>query len=168
MGAAYGTAKSGIGIAGVGTFRSDLIMKVGIDAYTWENVYGILTVSSVTNSSGHVWYHCCIRTRRGSPHCRQHEAPATADVQLVQRLPSPWMWIKCGTYGSSSRIRDRYRGRFGEDDQPLGKAVTGELTPREPGSEGIHATITSLRGNGTHTHFWGGAGSVWVRKDHSR
>lgn len=29
MGAAYGTAKSGIGIAGVGTFRSDLIMKVG-------------------------------------------------------------------------------------------------------------------------------------------
>ncbi|KAB8256739.1 V-type proton ATPase 16 kDa proteolipid subunit 2 [Aspergillus pseudonomiae] len=27
MGAAYGTAKSGIGISGVGTFRSDLIMK---------------------------------------------------------------------------------------------------------------------------------------------
>ena len=27
-GAAYGTAKSGIGIAGVGTFRPDLIMKV--------------------------------------------------------------------------------------------------------------------------------------------
>lgn len=29
-GAAYGTAKSGIGIAGIGTFRPDLIMKVGI------------------------------------------------------------------------------------------------------------------------------------------
>ncbi|KAI2793601.1 V-type proton ATPase 16 kDa proteolipid subunit 2 [Penicillium oxalicum] len=29
-GAAYGTAKSGIGIAGVGTFRPDLIMKVGL------------------------------------------------------------------------------------------------------------------------------------------
>lgn len=29
IGAAYGTAKSGIGIAGVGTFRPDLIMKVG-------------------------------------------------------------------------------------------------------------------------------------------
>lgn len=28
IGAAYGTAKSGIGIAGVGTFRPDLIMKV--------------------------------------------------------------------------------------------------------------------------------------------
>lgn len=30
IGAAYGTAKSGIGIAGVGTFRPDLIMKVGV------------------------------------------------------------------------------------------------------------------------------------------
>jgi hypothetical protein len=29
MGAAYGTAKSGIGIAGVGTYRPDLIMKAG-------------------------------------------------------------------------------------------------------------------------------------------
>lgn len=28
VGAAYGTAKSGIGIAGVGTYRPDLIMKV--------------------------------------------------------------------------------------------------------------------------------------------
>jgi hypothetical protein len=27
VGAAYGTAKSGIGIAGVGTYRPDLIMK---------------------------------------------------------------------------------------------------------------------------------------------
>jgi len=33
MGAAYGTAKSGIGIAGVGTFRPDLIMKVSEGAY---------------------------------------------------------------------------------------------------------------------------------------
>jgi V-type H+-transporting ATPase 16kDa proteolipid subunit len=32
MGAAYGTAKSGIGIAGVGQFRPDLIMKVGTDS----------------------------------------------------------------------------------------------------------------------------------------
>jgi V-type H+-transporting ATPase proteolipid subunit len=31
VGAAYGTAKSGIGIAGVGTFRPDLIMKVKIE-----------------------------------------------------------------------------------------------------------------------------------------
>jgi hypothetical protein len=30
MGAAYGTAKSGIGIAGIGTYRPDLIMKVNL------------------------------------------------------------------------------------------------------------------------------------------
>jgi V-type H+-transporting ATPase proteolipid subunit len=28
MGAAFGTAKAGIGIAGIGTYRPDLIMKV--------------------------------------------------------------------------------------------------------------------------------------------
>lgn len=38
IGAAYGTAKSGIGIAGVGTFRSDLIMKVRVER---KRVYGI-------------------------------------------------------------------------------------------------------------------------------
>jgi hypothetical protein len=30
MGAAFGTAKAGIGIAGIGTYRPDLIMKVDI------------------------------------------------------------------------------------------------------------------------------------------
>ena len=34
IGAAYGTAKSGIGIAGVGTFRPDLIMKVHLTRYS--------------------------------------------------------------------------------------------------------------------------------------
>lgn len=34
MGAAYGTAKSGIGIANVGVFRPDLIMKVGYEDHT--------------------------------------------------------------------------------------------------------------------------------------
>jgi hypothetical protein len=30
LGAAYGTARSGIGIAGIGPFRPELVMKVGI------------------------------------------------------------------------------------------------------------------------------------------
>jgi ATP synthase proteolipid subunit len=33
LGAAYGTAKSGIGIAGIGIYRPDLIMKVGATGY---------------------------------------------------------------------------------------------------------------------------------------
>lgn len=38
IGAAFGTAKSGIGIAGVGTFRPDLIMKVKKDKHLQEEV----------------------------------------------------------------------------------------------------------------------------------
>ncbi|MCJ1466861.1 v-type proton ATPase 16 kDa proteolipid subunit 2 [Pseudocyphellaria aurata] len=45
-GAAYGTAKSGIGIAGVGTFRSDLIMKSLIPVV----MAGILAVYSLVIS----------------------------------------------------------------------------------------------------------------------
>jgi hypothetical protein len=36
MGAAYGTAKSGIGISGVGNYRPDLIMKAGPYCKAWE------------------------------------------------------------------------------------------------------------------------------------
>jgi hypothetical protein len=51
VGAAYGTAKSGIGIAGVGTFRPDLIMKARrtLHQYTFNsdpNGYGIDSHSS--------------------------------------------------------------------------------------------------------------------------
>ncbi|PGH34877.1 V-type proton ATPase proteolipid subunit 2 [[Emmonsia] crescens] len=50
IGAAYGTAKSGIGIAGVGTFRSDLIMKAvmaGIIA-----VYGLVVAVLIAGDLG--------------------------------------------------------------------------------------------------------------------
>ncbi|KAK3943127.1 hypothetical protein QBC46DRAFT_48237 [Diplogelasinospora grovesii] len=46
MGAAYGTAKSGIGIAGVGTFRPDLIMKCLIPVV----MSGIIAVYSLVVS----------------------------------------------------------------------------------------------------------------------
>jgi V-type H+-transporting ATPase proteolipid subunit len=40
MGAAYGTAKSGIGIVGVGTFRPDLIMKVSAEGVATTELSG--------------------------------------------------------------------------------------------------------------------------------
>ncbi|KAG5950815.1 v-type proton ATPase 16 kDa proteolipid subunit 2 [Claviceps sorghi] len=46
IGAAYGTAKSGIGIAGVGTFRPDLIMKCLIPVV----MSGIIAVYSLVIS----------------------------------------------------------------------------------------------------------------------
>ncbi|KAJ5649869.1 vacuolar ATPase proteolipid subunit C [Penicillium longicatenatum] len=41
-GAAYGTAKSGIGIAGVGSYRPDLIMKAS-NVVSWECAANLLT-----------------------------------------------------------------------------------------------------------------------------
>lgn len=38
MGAAFGTAKAGIGISGIGTYRPDLIMKVGMQhTFVWSS-----------------------------------------------------------------------------------------------------------------------------------
>ncbi|KAL2361348.1 hypothetical protein RJZ56_005769 [Blastomyces dermatitidis] len=46
LGAAYGTAKSGIGIAGVGTFRSDLIMKAGLTYDTYFDFCGFMHLAA--------------------------------------------------------------------------------------------------------------------------
>lgn len=66
-GAAYGTAKAGIGISGVGTFRPDLIMKVR----SW--IVCVMSYSSVDSvdftvpdSRRHVRYHRGLRPRHRS------------------------------------------------------------------------------------------------------
>jgi len=60
FGAAYGTAKAGISIAGVGTFKSELIMKVQ------SQQTKVLIAES--HPCCHVWNHRCIRTSHGGPH----------------------------------------------------------------------------------------------------
>ena len=68
-GAAYGTAKSGIGIAGVGTFRPDLIMKVHTDAIaSFRGNVLMKTFAAVAHTSRYGWNH------RGlfSCHCGPH------------------------------------------------------------------------------------------------
>lgn len=52
LGAAYGTAKSGIGIAGVGTFRSDLVMKSLIPVVMSGiiAVYGLVIAVLIANA----------------------------------------------------------------------------------------------------------------------
>ncbi|OJD11286.1 V-type ATPase, C subunit [Emergomyces pasteurianus Ep9510] len=54
IGAAYGTAKSGIGIAGVGTFRSDLIMKSLIPVVMAGiiSVYGLVIAVLISGDMG--------------------------------------------------------------------------------------------------------------------
>ncbi|KZZ87595.1 vacuolar ATPase proteolipid subunit C [Ascosphaera apis ARSEF 7405] len=54
IGAAYGTAKAGIGIAGVGTFRPDLIMKSLIPVVMSGiiAVYGLVIAVLIANDMG--------------------------------------------------------------------------------------------------------------------
>ena len=73
IGAAYGTAKSGIGIAGVGTFRPDLIMKVRMacSKFAVWHLY-LPDVGLVTDTGGYVGYYCGILARHCCPHCGRH------------------------------------------------------------------------------------------------
>lgn len=65
MGAAFGTAKAGIGIAGIGTYRPDLIMKVCCMACRSEALSDAVTVP---HPDRHVRYPGCLRTRYIRPH----------------------------------------------------------------------------------------------------
>lgn len=67
-GAAYGTAKAGIGISGVGTFRPDLIMKVGwnSEASTGSRAASLIVAILVPHPRRHVRYHRSLRSRHRS------------------------------------------------------------------------------------------------------
>lgn len=68
IGAAYGTAKSGIGIAGVGTYRPDLIMKVCTSPFSMAPMMHSHPSNLVPHPRRHVWYHCSLRTGHRRPH----------------------------------------------------------------------------------------------------
>ena len=53
IGAAYGTAKSGVGIAGIGTFRPDLVMKALIPVVMAGiiAIYGLVVSVLISGSS---------------------------------------------------------------------------------------------------------------------
>ena len=79
-GAAYGTAKSGIGIAGVGTFRPDLIMKV------WKKSLGFRSSKltpgfTVSNSSSHGGNHSGILAGHSSLNSWRSGATPRAKLQ---------------------------------------------------------------------------------------
>jgi len=64
-GAAYGTAKAGIGIAGIGTYRPDLIMKVR--SCLWR-LWELRLTRAVAHPHRHVRYLGRLRPRHIRPH----------------------------------------------------------------------------------------------------
>lgn len=58
MGAAFGTAKSGIGIAGIGTFKPELIMRVSPEHLFLRSLLRNERSPLLVSRTGrHVWYH---------------------------------------------------------------------------------------------------------------
>lgn len=77
LGAAYGTARSGVGIAGIGPFRPELVMKVGIHHLirsmpSHQSFCNLMTclITLVSYTRRHEWYYrsiwtcgCCVNSR---------------------------------------------------------------------------------------------------------
>lgn len=82
-GAAYGTAKSGIGIAGVGIYRPDLIMKVCEHVKDFDQILDSLTVL-VIDSCGHGWYHCSLLASHRSPDRWSNQTTTRGALYSVQ------------------------------------------------------------------------------------
>ena len=68
IGAAYGTAKAGIGIAGLGTFKPELIMKVPSFPLLIPQLTAANIAQIVPHPRRHVRYYRRLRARRLSPH----------------------------------------------------------------------------------------------------
>lgn len=114
-GAAYGTAKSGIGISGVGTFRPDLIMKVGWtpESSTGPRGASLTMAILVPHSRRHVRYHRSLRScycspdRRSSPTVKEYEfvhvcfgvdrVGSRGLMNRIQFLHAPCGWIVSGS-----------------------------------------------------------------------
>lgn len=83
LGAAYGTAKSGTGIAAMSVMRPELIMKSIIPVVSIRcDVYDVVNIPSSQwivihlrvhllsyFALGHGWYHCHLRFGRSSSNC---------------------------------------------------------------------------------------------------
>lgn len=105
FGAAYGTAKSGVGISAMGVLRPDLIVKSMFD---WSAILVTRLTCVIRHCSGHYgWYHWYLRLGRVSVDFRWTEAEFT----LVHRVHPAWSWSIRRPCRFSSRIRHWYCGR---------------------------------------------------------
>ena len=84
MGAAYGTAKSGIGIAGVGTFRPDLIMKVQRARHDRSSGRLLRAFAVVSDPGRNGWHHCSVLSCDIRVNRRGYGAAAETKIQSFQ------------------------------------------------------------------------------------
>lgn len=154
MGAAFGTAKAGIGIAGIGTYRPDLIMKVGL----YESVTAALAnLHTVAHPDCHVWYPRRLLPRHIRPDRQRHQATARHALFAIQRIHAHGRWTVSRPIRSGCRLRDWHCRRRGMLDDPW---IRHELTLA--GRTLLHAPIEDLCRHGSHSYFCRSLGSLWV------
>lgn len=180
VGAAFGTSKAGIGIAGLGGFRPELIMKVRLSSHTRnENVHVAdlcSTVLVVSYTCGYVGYYRRVWLGRVGSDIREWYVYIYPCYPFLQSTPvnyseierlhiSSWVHSSRGRAcvwdnRSSSWLRDWNRWRFGISISLFSCViVTESLTVRA----GLCSRVKSLRVHGAHSYFCGGAGSLRVR-----
>ncbi|EZF27251.1 V-type proton ATPase proteolipid subunit 2 [Trichophyton rubrum D6] len=140
VGAAYGTAKAGIGIAGVGTFRPDLIMKslipvvmAGIIA-----VYGLVVAVLIAGDLG---------------------PPPETQYSLYAGCLHLAAGLSVGLAGLAAGYT------IGIVGEAVSCATTALLDPvlkkRCLGNTRVYATVQGVCRNGLDIDFWRSPGSIW-------
>jgi hypothetical protein len=155
MGAAFGTAKAGIGIAGIGTYRPDLIMKVRQRERHLEATANGCTVS---HPNCHVRYLGCLRPRNIGPHRQRHQAPAREELLAICWVLPHGCWPICRAIRLGCGLCDWNRRRR----SMLHHCYYGGSMLTLIGCALVHATVEDLCWHGVDSHFCRSPGSLWV------
>ncbi|KAI9696385.1 MAG: v-type proton ATPase 16 kDa proteolipid subunit 2 [Candelina mexicana] len=139
VGAAYGTAKSGIGISGVGTFRPDLIMKSLIPVV----MSGIIAVYSLVIA-------VLIAGDMGPPPGQNYS------------LFTGFMHLACGLSVGLTGLAAGYAIGVVGDMVSLKLILQFDEINWVLGCPLIYAPIEDLRRYGTNIDLWRGAGFIWA------
>jgi hypothetical protein len=156
MGAAYGTAKAGIGIAGIGTYRPDLIMKVRSGA--WHSAAGALSnVSSRSSPSS------CPVSSLSTPSSSPSSLPATSSRRQTTRTRctlGSCTWLQACLSACPASPRATQSGSW-EMRYVLERSTAGHALI-SAGCTLLHAPVEDLCRHGPHPHFRRGPGSLRV------
>ena len=158
MGAAYGTAKSGTGIAAMSVMRPELIMKsiipvvmAGIIAI-YGVVVAVLIAGQLKPAPEYTLYKYVAKNSWNCNVCLLFWNASTISrifcrflklthFVLFQGLRTSWRWFGSRSQWFGGRLRYRHSGRRGR--------------------EGDSTTASTLRGNDSDPHFRRGSGSLW-------
>jgi hypothetical protein len=126
----------------VGTYRPDLIMKVGRMQAATQTCPDSDKPFTVPYPCRHVRYHRRLRSRHRSPDCQRYGPSTGAELQFVYRIHASRGWTQCRSSRSRSGLRHWNRRRYG--------------------GEKLYATEQDLCRHGVDSHLRRSAGAIRV------